>query len=430
MQRSKPRIIILMHYMELGGAEMALIGLLHALDPERVDVDLFIYSHRGPLMKYIPDWVNLLPEIPAYSVIEKPMTVALKRGHIGVVSGRLLAKLRYTKYRKANPAIGDDVASLQYVGNCVTPLLPKINTEVEYDLCISFLTPHNIGRDKVRAKKRLAWIHTDYSTVSVNPEIELPVWSAFDKIASISDEVTKSFLKTFPSLEKKTLPMENILPKNYVKERANEFDARGEFNNIGMGITILSIGRYAYQKNFDNIPLICAELMKLLSIGRFCQAKNYDNVPDITRRMIETGVADLKWYIIGYGGEEALIKSKIKEAGMEDHVILLGKKENPYPYIKACDIYVQPSRYEGKSVTVREAQMLYKPVAVTAYPTASSQIKDGVDGVIIPLDNNGCAHGLANFIRNKELQDKIVNYLHAHDYANVSEVNKIYDLLK
>ena len=61
----KPRIIILMHYLELGGAEMALIGLLHALDPDRVDVDLFVYSHRGPLMQYIPDWVKLLPEVVA-----------------------------------------------------------------------------------------------------------------------------------------------------------------------------------------------------------------------------------------------------------------------------------------------------------------------------------------------------------------------------
>ena len=66
---NKPRIIILMHYLELGGAEMALIGLLHALDPEKVDVDLFIYSHQGPLMKHIPKWVNLLPEVPAYAVI-------------------------------------------------------------------------------------------------------------------------------------------------------------------------------------------------------------------------------------------------------------------------------------------------------------------------------------------------------------------------
>ncbi len=170
--------------------------------------------------------------------------------------------------------------------------------------------------------------------------------------------------------------------------------------------------------------------MNLLSIGRFCPAKNYDNVPDISRRMIAHGVEALKWYIIGYGGDEVLIRQKIAEVGMEKHVILLGKKENPYPYIKACDIYVQPSRYEGKSVTVREAQMLCKPVAVTAYPTASSQIQDGVDGVIVPLDNEGCAQGLARFIADTDLQSRIVNYLHTHDYASAFEVEKIYELLK
>lgn len=169
--------------------------------------------------------------------------------------------------------------------------------------------------------------------------------------------------------------------------------------------------------------------MKLLSVGRLCPAKNYDNVPDITRRMVESGITDLRWYIIGYGGDELLIRQKIAEAGMEDHVIMLGKKENPYPYIKACDIYVQPSRYEGKSVTVREAQILCKPVAITNYPTASSQVKHGIDGVIVPLDNEGCARGLAQFIADRELRERIVEYLRTHDYANTSEVNKIYSLL-
>lgn len=392
-----------MHYLELGGAEMALIGLLHALDPKKVDVDLSIYSHQGPLMKYIPEWVNLLPEVKDYSMIEQPMSEALKRGHLGVVTGRILAKLKHQKYRKKHQVSGDDASIMQYIGNCVTPFLPPINPGVEYDLCISFLTPHNIGRDKVKAKKRLAWIHTDYSTVSVNPEIELPVWNAYDKIASISAEVTKSFLKTFPSLESKIMPMENILPETYVRSRSEEPILDNKQKTSGL---------------------------RLLSIGRYCHAKNYDNVPDIAKKIVDAGVPDLKWYIIGYGGSEALIRQRIAEAGMEDHVILLGKKENPYPYIKACDIYVQPSRYEGKSVTVREAQMLCKPVAVTAYPTASSQIKDGVDGVIVPLDNEGCARGLADFIRNKDLQSKIVDYLKDHDYANTSEVNKIYDLLK
>ena len=397
----KPRIIILMHYMELGGAEMALLGLLGALDPGRVDVDLFIYSHQGPLMDYIPGHVNLLPEKGPYSVIERPMGEALRRGHLGVVSGRLLAKWRYRNFRKKHPADGDDGAIMQYVGNCVTPVLPKINPEVEYDLCISFLTPHNIGRDKVRAKKRLAWIHTDYSTVSINPDLELPVWNSYDYIASISPEVTRSFLTVFPSLAAKIVDIENMLSSAFVLGRAEEKDVSSELTGD----------------------------INLLSIGRYCNAKNYDNVPDIAKRMIGHGLVNFKWYIIGFGGSEALIKSKIKEAGMEEHVILLGKKDNPYPYIKACDIYVQPSRYEGKSVTVREAQILGKPVAVTAYPTAPSQINDGVDGVIVPLDNEGCAQGLVRFIADTAQQDRISGYLRTHDYANSTEVEKIYQLM-
>ncbi|MGN1252590.1 MAG: glycosyltransferase [Muribaculaceae bacterium] len=397
----KPRIIILMHYMELGGAEMALLGLLGALDPGRVDVDLFIYSHQGPLMDYIPGHVNLLPEKGPYSVIERPMGEALRRGHLGVVSGRLLAKWRYRNFRKKHPADGDDGAIMQYVGNCVTPVLPKINPEVEYDLCISFLTPHNIGRDKVRAKERLAWIHTDYSTVSINPDLELPVWNSYDYIASISPEVTRSFLTVFPSLAAKIVDIENMLSSAFVLGRAEEKDVSRELTGD----------------------------INLLSIGRYCNAKNYDNVPDIAKRMIGHGLVNFKWYIIGFGGSEALIQSKIKEAGMEEHVILLGKKDNPYPYIKACDIYVQPSRYEGKSVTVREAQILGKPVAVTAYPTASSQINDGVDGVIVPIDNEGCAQGLVRFIADTAKQDRISGYLRTHDYANSTEVEKIYQLM-
>ena len=124
-----------------------------------------------------------------------------------------------------------------------------------------------------------------------------------------------------------------------------------------------------------------------------------------------------------------MIRKKIAETGTEKIVILLGKKENPYPYIKACDIYCQPSRYEGKSVTVREAQMLCKPVVVTNYLTASSQINDGVDGCIVPMDNEGCAKGLYDFIQDKALKENLSSYLAQHDYGSKDEVYKLYSLI-
>lgn len=395
----KKQIFIAIHYLEIGGAEISLIGLLNAIDYIQYDVDLFVYSHRGELMKLIPQQVNLLPEIPKYSYLEKPMKDTLRHGYFDIVIARLLAKVQYRQYVKKHlPSEGS--AAFQYVADCVTPILPTINKN-EYDLAISFLTPHNIVRDKVNAKKKIAWIHTDYSYIDVDVKKELPVWSKFDYIASISEDVTKSFLNRFPSLKDKIVLIENILSPTFVRSRAKQQKIE-----------------FPHENNRIN----------LLSIGRFTEAKNFDNVPDILRRIRENGI-NAYWYIIGYGGAETLILSKIKESGMEDYVILLGKQENPYPYLDAADIYVQPSRFEGKSVTVREAQMLCKPLVVTNYRTAPSQVMDGVDGVIVPLENESCAKGISKFIRNKELQEKISSYLREHDYGNEKEVLKIQELI-
>ena len=399
----KPRIFIAMHYMEIGGAETALVGLLNALDPARVDVDLFLYDHRGEMMQFIPEWVNLLPQIPKYSVLERPIVELVKRGFWGIAAARLWAKWLSQKAYKRSGSTLENNGGLDKMSKCTTPLLPKINQSVTYDLAISFLTPHRIVAEKVKAKKKIAWIHTDYTRVWVDAEDELKVWQKYDYVASISGDVTNTFLQVFPSLAPKIVEIENILSPTFVRKRAELQNVDKEFRHEGA--------------------------ITLLSVGRFSDAKNYDNVPDICKRLINKTKLNIRWYIIGYGGDEALIRQKIKEAGMEEHVILLGKRSNPYPYIKACDIYVQPSRYEGKSVTVREAQMLCKPVVVTNYPTAPSQIRSGIDGVIVPMDNEGCAHGLAEVICDKSLQERIIAHLKTHDYGNESEVEKIYTLI-
>lgn len=396
----KPRIFIGMHYMELGGAEISLIGLLQALNYEKVDVDLFVYSHQGALMKMIPEEVNFLPENAAYSMFEKPLREVVRRGYWRVAAARLIAKVQMKAYAKRKRPI-DGGAIMGFVGKSVSRVVPNLYDLGDYDLAISFLTPHNFVLDHVKAKKKVCWIHTDYTKVDLNAELELSVWGGYDKIVAVSEDVKKGFVKVFPSLEGKVMVMENILSSEFVRKRAEE-------KNVGD------------EMSFDGV--------KLVSVGRFCEAKNYDNVPDICKKIREKGV-DAKWYIIGFGGDEELIRKKIAEAGMEECVVILGKKENPYPYIKACDIYVQPSRYEGKSVTVREAQMLCKPVVVANYPTAASQINDGVDGVIVPLENEGCASGIVEFVKDVRKREKIVEYLGNHDYGNVSEIHKIYEML-
>ena len=417
----KKRIFIAIHYLEIGGAEMSLIGLLQSFDYSKVEVDLFIYRHQGELLAMIPKEVNLLPEIPEYAQIEAPLKETIQKEFWRIVYGRLKAKWEHKLFMKRNHPI-DGSAIFGYIAKNVTPYLPDINPDTYYDLAISFLTPHNIVLQKVKARKKACWIHTDYTKVAVNAELELPIWGGYDHIVSISEEVTASFLKVFPTLKDKIVLIENILSEKFVRKRAGD----------GLMFNDESLKSNSLNLKPSTLHLTPSTL-NLLSVGRFSYAKNYDNVPDFCKRInsqlsIINSPLKVRWYLIGFGGDEALIRQKIQEAGMEDHVIILGKKSNPYPFIKACDIYVQPSRYEGKSVTVREAQILCKPVIVTNYTTAPSQIKDGIDGVIVPMDNSKCADGIVDFIKNKYLQSKIIEYLQTHHYGNEEEVEKVYQL--
>ena len=407
----KKRLFIAIHYLEIGGAERSLIGLLNALDYSKYDVDLCVYEHRGEFMKLIPKEVPLLPEIKLYAAIEKPMLHALKEGQVGVVAGRLLSKLQYALYkRKHHPK--EDSGLFQYVANCVNPVLPSLKHLGEYDFAISFLTPHNVVRDKVNAKRKYAWIHTDYTTISVNVKKELPVWSAFDKIFAVSEDVKKTFIQVFPSLKDKIEIFENILSPKFIREQAGI----NENDNVN--------ANHEYGENKKELSFSFPLTLIFLSVGRYTAAKNFDNVPFICKLLIEKGLK-FKWYIIGFGGDEALIRSNIEKAGMQDVCILLGKRENPYPYMKACDFYIQPSRFEGKAVTVREAQILCKPVIITNYATSASQVKNGVDGVIVPQGNEQTAEGIYTFVQDKALQEQIVSYLQSHDYGNEDEVRKL-----
>ena len=356
-------------------------------------------------MKMIPPQVHILSEIPEYAQIERPLNEVLRDGYWRIVLARLKAKWQFARYVKRNhPKEGSAIFS--YVMKNVVSLLPPISPQKEYDLAISFLTPHNIVLEKVRASKRVAWVHTDYSRIDVNVAMELPVWDSFDKIVAVSASVKKTFVERFPSLTEKTIVIENILSPSFVRAQAE------------------AIPNNEIQKEMPQET----ETVILLSIGRFSTPKNFDNVPEICRQVLSKGIS-VRWYIIGFGGDEALIRKRIAAVRMEDHVILIGKKENPYPYLKACDIYIQPSRYEGKAVTVREAQILGKPVIVTDYSTAHSQVRDGLDGIIVPMDNEGCAKGIAALISDREKQALLSSFCLAQDFGNEAESAKLFSLL-
>lgn len=393
------KVLIIMPSMFIGGAERSLLGLLENLDYEKVEVDLFLYRHEGEFLKFIPQQVHILPEIKSYRTFDTSIKSLLFSGQFQFALARIASKIAMRVHCIRTHEKPGVWMSMQYTSRFLQALLPEINGE--YDLGIMYLGVADTLIHKVHAKQRLTWNHTDYDTLFPNKKMDLETYHSVDRVVSVSESCTEKVKLFYPQLSLKAITIENSLARRFIMEQAS-----------------LPIDDSRW----------CGGEYTLLSIGRYCEAKNFDNVPRICRLLLEKGLS-IKWYLIGYGGDEQLIKRKIKEEKMEEAVILLGKKENPYPYIRACDLYVQPSRYEGKCVTVREAQMIGKPVVITRYATSASQLEDGIDGLVVPMDNEGCAEEIAKLLRNPKKMKMFRENCKKRDYSNAYEVEKLYQFL-
>ena len=393
------KVLIASFDMEVGGVERSLISMLNNFDYENNEVDLMLYSHTGDFMNFLTDKVNLLNQNSKYSTFRKSIGQTIKEGSYFLGVTRVISKLGAKIKGRLNNVDEYGIYQMQLMWKYALPFLPKL--EKEYDVAISYLWPHYFVAEKVQAKRKIAWIHTDYSTIETDIDMDIKMWNKFDYIMAVSEECKNAFLKKYPTLERKIKVMENITSPEFIRKMAQE-DIEEKIIN-------------------DNS-------FKLVSVARLSYAKGIDNAVKALRILHDRGLTDIKWYVVGYGGDEEIIRNLIKENNLEDSFILLGKKINPYPYMKMADLYVQPSRYEGKAVTVGEAQILGKPVIITNYTTARSQVRENIDGYICELSIEGIADGIEKLYRDKKLKDKLVNNCNITDYSNNYELNKLYKL--
>ena len=380
----KKKLLFISGGMALGGIERSLLGLLNALDYDQYEVDLQLFSVGGELLPFLDKRCRVLPEIPACAAMTMPIAAALKTQPaiaLKRAAAKIAAEKKYGSDDKATFAL-----LAEYWRRCVSSM-PKIKTK--YDTVVSFMWPHDFAANNTTADKKIAWIHTDYTKASMDFKRDEKTWARFDRIAGVSEGVCQTFASVYPNLAEKLTVVENILPESLVRAQADEF----------------------IPPEFDQTK------KKILSVGRVCAAKGFELAAQSAKIMRDSGV-DFKWYIIGFGPDEALLKAEIERLAVGDVFVFLGKRANPYPYMKHCDIYAQPSRYEGKSVTVREAQMLARPVLITAYETAASQVEDGVDGVICPQGAENVAAALTALLADEKRRASLSRNCGERDYSN------------
>lgn len=393
-------ILIASFDMEVGGVERSLINMLENFDYKNYKVDLMLYRHSGDFMKLLKGDFNLLPEVKEYASFRKSIAQLVKEGTFNLVFSRLKAKREAKSYDIKFKPQEESVVQMQRMWQYSLKYLPSLDKE--YDAAISYLWPHYFVAEKVKAKKKIAWIHTDYSNIHTDIKEDLKVWDKFHYIMAVSKECKTSFLKKYPSLKSKVRIMENIMSPTFIKTMAEE----------------------PIEKEIEE-----DKAFKLMTVARLSHAKGIDNAVRALKVLNDRGLKDIHWYVVGYGGDEEMIRSLIKENHLEDSFILLGKKINPYPYMKDCDLYVQPSRYEGRAVTVTEAQVLGKAVVITNYSTAESQLKNGFDGHICDLSVEGIADGVEKIYENIQKKKEIEGGCRKSNYSNMEELVKIYEVL-
>lgn len=395
----KKKLLFVIPGLDAGGAEKSLVNLLHQIDFEQYEIDLFLFKTAGLFFNSLPSQVNILKHSVAFkkfnSGILDSCCYFLRQGQLKLFFSRILFLITNRWYK--NKAIAEQ-QSWKYFSKSIP------NLEKEYDAAIGFLEKSAIYFvvDKVQSKNKIGWIHTNYESSGMNPVFDFDYFSKLSHLVTVSEKCKNSLEKKFPDLSKRIAIIENIISPKIINTLAVLDDIVGS-NIQNQNLTILTIARLSHEKGIDLAIEACTLLIQQFP--------------------------DLRWLVIGEGTERTKLENEIKEKGLSYHFFLLGLRDNPYPYIKKATIYVQPSRYEGKSIAVDEAKILAKPIVVTNFTTAKDQINSGINGLITEMNPEAIAHGIKDLLEQEEKRASFTSNLKQEKLGTEKEINKLYSII-
>ncbi|WP_160722241.1 glycosyltransferase [Bacillus sp. USDA818B3_A] len=382
------KLVIVTHRFGMGGIGKALISMLKSIPKEEYQVTVLVME-KGLLEDEVPNHVKVENLYGSEkSALEKIWKLAKK--------GRLIQAFKIGWYMLLAKGTKDRYKYESYYSK----MIPVLNSE--YDLAISYHIPTSFPVvfvvNNIKAKKKFAWIHSDVSAMIEKMELYKNYFEKYDKIFCVSEFAKNKFIDLLPQLKAKTSVFYNILDGKNMEEMA----VNGEgFSDHFKGIRILTVGRLSSEKGQDIIPRI---LFKLKAAGH-----------------------NVRWYCIGDGTSRSELEKLIRQYGLEENLIILGTKSNPYNYIKQCDIYVQPSRHEAYCLSLAEARLFSKPIVTTDFVGAREQIINGKNGLIVNFDEIEIFNAVNSLIIKPELCEKFRNNLKNIKLDTTNEINKLFE---
>lgn len=384
----KKKILIITAKLIVGGVERALLELLNNIDMESYSVTLLLTKRGGELEHFISSDVEI-----------RYLSIDMSKYRRDLIRRfQWIQLIRSSYYRISTHFITD------YCGNTYNAVKSWPDYVDEYDYVIAYKADDALVASlpsKFKAKQKILWVHAKFPD-----QKKFHLWY-------------KKIIKEFSRV---------ICVSNSIKHHVEELFCNVNKQNISVIHNLFDINGILLKSNDDNLPVMASS--SIVTVGRLSPEKGQQMIPAATRMLLDAG-HDVYWYLVGDGSLRDEIERECERYGVEDHVILLGTQMNPYPYIKGCDIYVQPSFTEGYCTTTVEAKILHKPIVTTDAPGMREQFKSGENGLIVDaMTPEALFEGIKTLLEAPELCRKFTENLKKESFDNDSELQKLYDLIE
>lgn len=330
--------------MAPAGTERSFLTYAASLDRAKNDITLLLAEKSGRLLSYIPEGIDI-KEMESggslFTLNAKNSMRVLMREFAVKHPVKAFSIVRYLplyidgKKRK--------FAAMR-IWLCAMRAAASAPEE-EYDEAVAYWGDKTMFyvADKVKAKKKTAWLHFEYDYPPREDALYGEYFGKFDRIVCVSKRTLHMLREKFPRIADKFTYSENKIDEKLIRMLSEE-----------------------------SCPEMQTESLKLLTVGRIDPVKGYDLALPAVARLINDGY-DIKWYIIGSCNDFAYKSELEREAErlrIRERVVFLGETENPYRYMRACDIYLQPSRSESCGLALKEALLFGKAAVCTDIPAA------------------------------------------------------------
>ena len=359
--------------MVCGGVEKELITILNRFNPQEYDLTvLLFYTQDKEMEEKIPNFVRLI-------------NFQLdKKYYCGTFKDIVLERIKKGKMAEATKIVTKRIVKgISFPVNVSLDKIRVLKEEYDYAVCYHMHSPLVLKyvAEKVRAKIKYAWIHNDFITTGF-PIAQYDAWlQRYNAFFGVSKQITSEFRNICSNCSNRAFTLPNIVDEKEILLKAENF------SSLDRG--------FETDKNF-----------RIVTVGRFVEQKGFDLAIKATSILKKQGLK-FTWYAIGYGKDESLMKTLIDEYDVSDCFTILGRKENPYPYMKLADLYVQPSRHEGYGITIAEAKVLKKIIVCTNFAGASEQLINKETGIIVDIFSaEKIAEAISPFISDSNYKDR------------------------